>query len=177
MVLLCWEYNVFLQQLEKCFKYWDVVYLRHWTICSKSSYYSPVKHLIHLIYLNLYEHRAWSLNISTAAQLNSGLETLLTSFTEIHLLWEERTNRKRSQREEEQEPLFGLRVWDVSISVELQNGFTLFTGYTETNRARPGRWSALVGRRLHWRIPPLSPWTHLRTFLTSFIHKFKLRTF
>lgn len=43
MVLLCWEYNVFLQQLAKCFKYWDTVYLRHWTICSKSSYYSPVK--------------------------------------------------------------------------------------------------------------------------------------
>lgn len=85
MVLLCWEYIVFLQQLQKCFKYPDIVYLRHWMICSISSYYSPVKHLIHLIYLNLYEHRAWSLNISTAAQLNSGLERLLTSFTEIHL--------------------------------------------------------------------------------------------
>lgn len=94
MVLLCWEYIVFLQQLEKCFKYWDIVYLRHWMICSISSYYSPVKHLIHLIYLNLYEHRAWSLNISTAAQLNSGLESLLTHFTEIHLIWNEQTKGK-----------------------------------------------------------------------------------
>lgn len=33
--------------------------------------------------------KAWSLNISTAAQWNSGLENLLTSITDIHLLGEE----------------------------------------------------------------------------------------
>lgn len=33
--------------------------------------------------------KAWSLNISTAAQWNSGLENLLTSITDIHLLEEE----------------------------------------------------------------------------------------
>lgn len=31
-------------------------------------------------------NKAWSLNISTAAQWNSGLENLLTSITDIHLL-------------------------------------------------------------------------------------------
>lgn len=31
-------------------------------------------------------NKAWSLNISTAAQWNSGLENLLTSITNFHLL-------------------------------------------------------------------------------------------
>lgn len=31
-------------------------------------------------------NKAWSLNISTAAQWNSGLENLLTSITDNHLL-------------------------------------------------------------------------------------------
>lgn len=39
-------------------------------------------------------NKAWSLNISTAAQWNSGLENLLTSITDIHLLQKKRTKLK-----------------------------------------------------------------------------------
>lgn len=48
-----------------------------------------------LIYTCMNTNKAWRLNISTAAQWNSGLENLLTSITVIHLL---QTREKQKEK-------------------------------------------------------------------------------
>lgn len=83
-------------------------------------------------------NKAWSLNISTAAQWNSGLENLLTSITDIHLLRKKRTKLKGKGEEKDCK---ASRWFASKMSPYLQscNVFSFFfdpTGSSQTNGGR-----------------------------------------
>lgn len=174
VVLLHWEYIVFLPHL-KCFKCLKILFLlfvflnaliylllfsRLWFKKKKKN---PVEHLWWkiVIYTCMNRNKAWSLNISTAAQWNSGLENLLTSIMDNHLLQigtrqkgnvlPKRKNCKASCR------LQVLRCHHIYRGATFLSFFFDLTGSGHPNRGSYSwmrQTSAVVGTRLGWLIPP-----------------------